>query len=114
MMKNLKLLGEKLKIARTENKYTQNQVAKFLEIQREQLSYYETGTREISLSLLIKLADFYGKSLEYFFNEDKDPVLKVAYRASELVQEDIEKIAWAKKFVSNLYELEKVNRGDKR
>ena len=109
-MENLKLLGEKLKKARTEIKYSQNQVADYLGIQREQISYYETGAREITLSLLSKISDFYGKNVNYFFNleEKEETLLNIAYRAVELVKEDKEKIEFAKKFVINLFELEKI------
>ncbi len=65
-MFDLKRVGERLKIAREEMNYTQKFVAEFIGKTREQISYYETGNREISISLLIKLANLYGKSIDYF------------------------------------------------
>lgn len=100
-------LGTKLKHTREELKLTQQNVADRLNIQREQISYFENGGREVSLSLLSKLAEIYGKTLTYFLNDDiqNEDVIRVAYRNTALVDEDYEKIEWAKKFVTNLYEM---------
>ena len=103
-------LGTKLKHTREELKLTQQNVADRLNIKREQISYFENGGREVSLSLLSKLAEIYGKTLTYFLNDDiqNEDVIRVAYRNTALVDEDYEKIEWAKKFVTNLYEMNKL------
>lgn len=103
-------LGTKLKHTREELKLTQQYVADRLNIKREQISYLENGDREVSLSLLTKLADIYGKTLTYFLNDNiqEEEVIRVAYRNTALVDEDYEKIEWAKKFVINLYEMNKL------
>ena len=109
-MSNLKKLGERLKKARSSMSYSQSDIAKKLGVQRELISYYETGTREIPLSALTTLANLYGTTLNYFFNEStqEEPNLEIAYRKVELSEDDIEKIEWVKQFATNLYELEKL------
>lgn len=55
----------KIKELRKENNLTQQQVSEVLEIKYQVYQRYENGTREIPLHLLIKLADFYGVTLDY-------------------------------------------------
>ena len=50
---------------RKENKKTQEEIAKELNLSVTGYSYYETGKREPSIETLIKLADYYGVSLDY-------------------------------------------------
>lgn len=55
----------KIKELRQENKLSQQQISDVLEIKYQVYQRYENGTREIPLHLLIKLADFYGVTLDY-------------------------------------------------
>ncbi|MBQ0098788.1 MAG: helix-turn-helix transcriptional regulator [Oscillospiraceae bacterium] len=50
---------------REDNDLTQKQVADMLMCDQSLYSKYERGEREIPLSLLIMLADFYETSLDY-------------------------------------------------
>lgn len=50
---------------REDNDLTQKQISEILICDQSLYSKYERGEREIPLSLLIKLADFYGTSLDY-------------------------------------------------
>ncbi len=50
---------------RTDNDLTQQQVADFLVCNRQVYARYEKGLREIPVSMLIKLADFYNTSIDY-------------------------------------------------
>ena len=49
---------------RTDNDLTQQQVADFLVCNRQVYARYEKGLREIPVSMLIKLADFYNTSID--------------------------------------------------
>ena len=109
-METLKKIGEKLKNTRKLKNLTQSDVANELGVQREQISYIETGAREIPLAFLTKMASVYGKNVSYFLEGIEEPELKVAYRAENLTRDDKDKIEWAKRFVTNLYELEKTNK----
>lgn len=55
----------RLKDLREDNDYTQTQIAKILFITQQQYSLYEKGTREIPVSMLIKLAELYQVSVDY-------------------------------------------------
>lgn len=50
---------------RQDNDMTQQQVADFLHCQREVYRRYEKGIREIPVSYVIKLADYYDVSVDY-------------------------------------------------
>ena len=103
----LDMLGTKLKEARAKSGLTQTQVEKFSGISQVQLSYYETGKREISISVLEKLASLYGYDLNYFITSETlpGPDIQMAYKANELCDEDYHTIAWAKTFITNLHDM---------
>lgn len=50
---------------RKANGSTQNDIAMFLETTQQQISKYEKETAEMPIRHLIKLATFYGVSLDY-------------------------------------------------
>lgn len=56
---------KRLKELREDNDITQRQVAEYLNIKQNTYSQYETGKRDISVTLLSKLADYYGVSIDY-------------------------------------------------
>ena len=56
---------KKLKDLRIDNDLYQKEVASILKITRQQYGLYESGKRDIPVDLLIKLADFYGVSVDY-------------------------------------------------
>lgn len=103
----LESIGKKLREARDKCALTQAQVAKYLGINRNELSYFETGKREISITLLDKLANIYGYSSKYFLDDSiiEEPEIQIAFRAEEISDDDLETISWAKTFLKNLYEL---------
>ncbi len=56
---------KRLKELREDRDKTQNEIAKILNMKREQYSRYERGAVEIPLSYAIILADYYDVSLDY-------------------------------------------------
>ena len=56
---------KRLKDLRIDNDLTQQDIADILHCQREVYRIYETGVREIPVSFLCILADYYGVSLDY-------------------------------------------------
>lgn len=109
-MKNAELykrIGQKLQEARKKAGLTQEQVADYLGINKVQLSYYENGVREISIGTLQQLADLYGYTLNYFFDDKKsiDPAVSFSFRGEELGKEDLEVIAMANRFLINLEQM---------
>lgn len=99
-------LGDKLRRERELWKYSQNHVEKVTGINRATISLYENNEREITLTNLTKLATFYGKTLNYFLQDkiSEDPLV-VSYRSENVDNDTLEKIEWAKSFVTNLYEM---------
>ena len=55
---------QNLRNLREDSDLTQSQIGEYLNISQRAYSHYESGTREIPLDLLIKLADFYDVSLD--------------------------------------------------
>lgn len=55
----------RLKDLREDKDLFQEDVAKVLNITRQQYQLYESGNREIKFHLVIKLAEFYGVSVDY-------------------------------------------------
>ena len=106
IMLNYEKIARRLKEARLDMNYSQQEVADLIGKKRSQISYYETGARKINLSLLNKFSNLYGKSIEYFIGErTEEEQLEIAHRSTDIKQDDLEKIEWAKNFVNNLYEL---------
>jgi len=55
----------RLKNLREDKDLTQADVAKLLFITQQQYSLYENGYREIPVSMIIKLAEYYNVSIDY-------------------------------------------------
>ncbi len=66
----------RIKDLREDNDLTQKEIAKVLMCDQSLYSKYERGEREIPLSLLIKLADYYGISLDYLTCRTDNPNIK--------------------------------------
>ncbi len=113
LMKNPELykkIGQKLQEARKKAGLTQEQVADFLGVNKILISYYENGTREISIATLRNLANLYGYTLNYFLSDDetREPEVSFSFRADELEKEDLEVIAMANEFLINLEEMKQM------
>ncbi len=65
-------LCERLKELRQESKLSQQEIASILEIRQQQYSRYESGTRELPIHLLVKLADFYEVSTDYLLGRSDE------------------------------------------
>lgn len=59
----------RLKELRESRNLTQNEVSKILKITSPQYSLYETGKRQIPISLLSKLAKYYNTSIDYIVGD---------------------------------------------
>lgn len=66
----------RIKDLREDNDLTQKEIAKVLMCDQSLYSKYERGEREIPLSLLIKLADYYGTSLDSLTCRTGNPNIK--------------------------------------
>lgn len=77
-----KKIGSRLEALRKEKKETQTDVAKLLGVQRQVISYYETGTRPPNIEDLSILADHYNTTVDYLIGRTE----------TKTVDEDIQMI----------------------
>lgn len=61
----MKIFAQRLKELRTENNYTQNDVATRLGIRQQSYVRYENGSGEPSLATLVAIARLYNVSTDY-------------------------------------------------
>lgn len=61
----MKTYAQRMREIREDRDCTQAQIAEVLETTFQYYSTYESGKRELPFSRAIKLADFYGVSLDY-------------------------------------------------
>lgn len=66
----MNILHERLKQERLSKGYTQKQVATALGVTYNAISQYESGVREPSIDLLIKLCKFFDVSADYLIGLD--------------------------------------------
>lgn len=59
------IFGERLKILRKENHLNQEEIAKILGCTQRKISYMEQGVTEPDLQSLVKLADYFGVSIDF-------------------------------------------------
>ncbi|WP_304065250.1 helix-turn-helix domain-containing protein [Pedobacter glucosidilyticus] len=93
---------------------TQDALAQFLGVQREMISYFESGSREPSAEILLKLADLFGCDLEDLLEDNPEAIntcLAFAFRAEDLAVEDLATIAEFKKIVKNYLTLSNLKLG---
>lgn len=69
---------ENIRNLRIDGGYTQKQIAEYLNIKQNTYSQYEIGVLNYPVDVLIKLADFYGVSVDYLLGRtsNKTPYKK--------------------------------------
>ncbi len=95
------IIAENFKKLRENLGFSQEKVGQYLGCLREEISYYETGAREIPLNILEKAADLFGIELIDFFSEEETVGIRFAYRAEDSTVEDLNQIARFKKIIKN-------------
>lgn len=65
-------LYKRIRDLREDSDKKQSEIASFLQTTPQYYGKYESGEREIPLSRAIKLADFYGVSLDYLAGRSND------------------------------------------
>ncbi|WP_297899241.1 helix-turn-helix domain-containing protein [Methanobrevibacter sp.] len=97
-----KKIGARIKKLREDSKYTQEQIASYLEINQGHLSKIESGDRKLNLKLLDKLCSLYNCSHEYILlKSDEYSIPKVAFRNNENFV-DLNLIAKMNQLIGNL------------
>lgn len=67
----MKKIGEALKYQREINGYSQSKVARETGISQQNISSWESDKQEPSITFCIKLANFYGVSLDELVGRDE-------------------------------------------
>ena len=66
---------QRLRDLREDKDLTQTKLSKIIGMSQTGYSKYETGENDIPTAILIKLADFYGVSVDYILNRTNNPNL---------------------------------------
>ena len=93
MVITLDEIGRRLRLARESRQITQETAGAVLDLQRSAISLMESGQRQVSTLELTRLADLYGRSVEWFVNpnisiKQEDPVVAL-FRADPGLQSEV-------------------------
>ncbi|MDD2983899.1 MAG: helix-turn-helix transcriptional regulator [Crocinitomicaceae bacterium] len=102
--KNIKYFREKLDLG-------QQELANYLDITREEVSYYENGKRSIPTDIISKASQLFGVDEYDFYENDAEAIcanVAFAFRADYLQSEDLQQIADFRKIVLNYLNMKKV------
>ena len=105
------IIGRNIKKLRKANKFTQDDIAIFLGIERSAYANYEAGARSFPLPLLEKIANLLGCELCILFERDinnLNNVLTCAFRINNLGTQDMEQIAKFKNIVNNYLKMKRI------
>lgn len=72
-MRNEVLKYERIRNLRIDKGLTQSQVALYLNVKQNTYSQYEIGVLNYPLDIVIKLAEFYGTSVDYLVGLTDNP-----------------------------------------
>ena len=64
---------QNLKSLREDNDIRQKDIAKYLHVSQNTYSQYETGVIALTAEILIKIADYYGTSVDYILDRTNNP-----------------------------------------
>ena len=67
----------RLKQLRTERGLSQLRLAMELSVSQHTISRYETGEREAGYAMLIRLADYFGVSVDYLLERTDNPDMNI-------------------------------------
>lgn len=98
------ILGQNIKALREKMGLTQNDLADYVGVRREVISYYENGSRDIPLENLNKIADLFGIELADLMTDDaiiRSANIAFAFRADSFGSDDLNSIAEFRKIVKN-------------
>ena len=110
MSKDNFVIGANIKRMRERMGLTQETLAHYLGTSREQVGYYELGSRSVSAAHLSKLADLFCMDEYEFYEEDPETIqvnLAFAFRAENISPDDLNTIAQFKKIVKNYLNMKK-------
>ena len=105
------IIGRNIRLYREKSDITQDELAKYLGIKREEVSYYETGKRNVPTQIISEAAKLFAIDEYDLFEEDssmQNVKFAFAFRADELSADDFGQIASFNKIVLNYLNMKKV------
>lgn len=106
------IIGKNIKSYREKLNLSQEEIAEFLGVSRELISYYENGRREVQLEKLEKLADLFGIELINLLEEDLSIMktdIAFAFRSDGLEQRDLEHISNFHRIIMNYLKMKQIS-----
>jgi transcriptional regulator with XRE-family HTH domain len=88
-------LGKRIKHLRQQKGWSQMQLSKKLNTHQKQISGYERGIHAPSVELLIKMAELFNISLDYFAFDNQENTTHIQIADRELIQtvKEIDKLS---------------------
>lgn len=112
-METNNIVGRNIRAIREKMGYTQEVFADYLDITREEVSYYENGNRPAPSKVITKIAELFAID-EYDLFEEDNAVSKInlalAFRADNLIGEDLKTVANFKSIAMNYLKMSKALR----
>ena len=67
---------QRIQDLRIDSDLSQKKIGEFLHISQRSYSHYETGSRNIPIEMLIRLADYYDTTIDYLVGrtDNKEPI----------------------------------------
>jgi len=81
------MIGERLRKLRKANHLTQEQVAAYLKVAKSTVSQYENNVNEPDIDTIVRLADWYGVTLDHLLGREFYPLPSAAQEAAPLLRE---------------------------
>jgi len=110
-MKSSNFTGKNIKSYRERLYLSQQEIADFLGVPREMISYWENGQREVSLEMLEKLSDLFGIELINLLEENEQLVqadLALSFRKEDLEKSDLKQISSFQRIVKNYLKIQEI------
>lgn len=95
-------MGSRFKDVRQRSGYTQEQMAKFLELDRTMITKFEKGERALGIADLERACGLFGCSLKVLRGLENYQPMAVAYRAKDMTIEDMEAVRKVQKIILNM------------
>lgn len=93
----------RLKELRKNSNLTQEQMAKYLDVDQSLITKIENGTRVLSVTMIDKLCSLFGCTEDYLLGHSEKYIsLNFAFRIDEIQSEDLQSIAAVNKIAMNI------------
>ena len=110
------IIGKNIKEFRMQWGYSQDHLAKYLGIDRSNISYYENAEREISIVQLNKLSHLFGVEIDDLLEPDsikKGAGIAIAFRSEGVSEDDLQSISEFQRVVKNYINMKKLKSDEK-